>query len=118
MARGPASVVGWLVGVVWLLAAGLSADPQSQPRPSAGAGSAAGPSLDLVERYCFGCHNSQLRTGGLALDRAEIARVAEHGEVWEKVIRKLRSGAMPPDGAPRPDAAATSAFVASLENAL
>src|SRR5262245_41585578 len=118
MARGPASAVGALVGVVWLLAAGLSADPQSPPRSSPAARSTAGPSLDLVEQYCFRCHNSQLRTGGLALDAAGLARVAEHGEVWEKVIRKLRSGAMPPDGAPRPDAAAASAFVVSLENAL
>jgi hypothetical protein len=118
MARGAASAVGSLVGLVWLLAAGLSADPQSSQRPSSAARSSAGPSLEFVEQYCVRCHNSQLKTGGLALDTSELARVAEHGEVWEKVIRKLRGGAMPPDGAPRPAAAAAAAFVASLENAL
>ncbi len=52
------------------------------------------------------------------LDKADLATVAQRGDVWEKVIRKLRSGAMPPLGLPRPDAAVSNAFAASLESTL
>ena len=41
-----------------------------------------------------------------------------HAEVWEKVVRKLRTGMMPPENAPKPTAAARETFTASLEAAL
>ena len=44
--------------------------------------------------------------------------LAGHADVWEKVVRKLRTGMMPPDGAPRPAPAARETFTASLESAL
>ncbi|MYD70999.1 MAG: DUF1592 domain-containing protein [Acidobacteria bacterium] len=72
----------------------------------------------VLQRYCFTCHNERLRTGGLALDVLDMTQVGEHADVWEAVIRKLRTGAMPPVGRPRPDHATYDAVVAWLETEL
>ena len=57
----------------------------------------------VLQRSCVGCHNARTRTADLALDGFDINDVAAHPEIWEKVVRKLRTGAMPPAGMPRPD---------------
>jgi mono/diheme cytochrome c family protein len=69
----------------------------------------------FLKQYCLTCHNSRLKTGGLALDALNPASVAADAETWEKVVRKLRTGMMPPSGVPRPARAAIDAFAASLE---
>src|SRR4051812_6034821 len=70
---------------------------------------AAPPSGELLSKYCVTCHNERLRTAGLALDPADLADIAHDPAVWEKVARKLRTGAMPPAGRPRPEPAAGAA---------
>jgi hypothetical protein len=72
----------------------------------------------LVSTYCVTCHNDKLKTGGLVLDRPELADVAAHADVWEKVIRKVRTGMMPPAGAPRPNADERGALLSSLVSVL
>ena len=72
----------------------------------------------LLDRYCVTCHNERLETGGLSLEGADVDDVAAHPELWEKVVRKLRTGAMPPQPRPRPDAAAYGRMVSYLETAL
>jgi mono/diheme cytochrome c family protein len=72
----------------------------------------------LVDQYCVTCHNARLKTGGLALDGLDLAYLPDHAEVWEKVVRKVRAGVMPPQGVRRPDAAALQAFVGFVEDAL
>ena len=72
----------------------------------------------LLDRYCVTCHNERLQTAGLVLDTLDIEHVGERAAVWEKVVRKLRSGTMPPVGRPRPDPNAYDALVSSLETAL
>ena len=52
------------------------------------------------------------------LDQLDLARVGEHAEQWEKVVRKLRAGMMPPSGLPRPNAASYEALTVALENEL
>jgi mono/diheme cytochrome c family protein len=69
-----------------------------------------------LDRYCVTCHNDRLKTAGLALDKLDTADVPAHADVWEKVIRKLRTGAMPPAGSRRPDAAAAQALTTFLES--
>src|SRR5436189_3397076 len=61
---------------------------------------AAPPSGEFLSKYCVTCHNERLRTAGLALDPADLADIAHDPAVWEKVARKLRTGAMPPAGRP------------------
>jgi mono/diheme cytochrome c family protein len=72
----------------------------------------------LLKRYCITCHNERTRTGNLALDQIDLAEVGPHAETWEKVVRKLRAGVMPPAGLPRPDQATYDAFVVWLEGEL
>jgi len=56
----------------------------------------------LVRQYCVTCHNDRSRQGGLSLESEDIAAAGDHPEVWEKVVRKLRAGVMPPPGVRRP----------------
>ena len=72
----------------------------------------------LLEAYCVTCHNATLRSGDLDLDALDLDRVGDDAETWERVVRKLRTGMMPPGGARRPDRAALDAFAAGLEDAL
>jgi Protein of unknown function (DUF1592)/Protein of unknown function (DUF1588)/Protein of unknown function (DUF1585)/Protein of unknown function (DUF1587)/Protein of unknown function (DUF1595)/Planctomycete cytochrome C len=76
----------------------------------------ATPARELVSKYCVSCHNEKLKTGGLALDRADAEHVANSAETWEKVIVKLRSRAMPPAGIrQRPDNAEYDRVASWLE---
>jgi mono/diheme cytochrome c family protein len=84
--------------------------------PSASSGPS--PHRALVNRYCVTCHNERLQTANLMLDKMDLDNVATGAEVWEKVVRKLRTGAMPPAGAPRPEPAAYEALATYLETAL
>jgi hypothetical protein len=72
----------------------------------------------VLNRYCVTCHNTRLKTAGLLLDSMSVERPGEHAEAWEKVIRKLRTGAMPPPGLPRPDESTTGLVVSTLAAAL
>ena len=72
----------------------------------------------VVQKYCVSCHNEKVKSGGLTLSTLDLARAAEHADVWEQVIRKVRTGAMPPAGRPRPDKATTGSFVGYLETEL
>jgi hypothetical protein len=76
------------------------------------------PERALIDRYCVTCHNDKLKTGELTLQNLDLARMPEHAETWEKVIRKLRAGAMPPPGARRPEGAALSDLAGFLENSI
>jgi cytochrome c551/c552 len=72
----------------------------------------------LLDQYCVSCHNQKTNTAGLALERLDPAHVEQNREAWEKVVRKLRAGMMPPQGMRRPDAATYEALTVTLENAL
>ena len=69
----------------------------------------------ILRQYCMVCHNQTLNTAGLALEMLDLAVPSEDAEVWEKVIRKLRTRTMPPGGAPRPDEADYDAVASWLE---
>ena len=72
----------------------------------------------VLDKYCVTCHNQKLKTAGLMLDKLDLASVGEHAEQWEKVVRKLRAGMMPPAGLPRPSSASYEALTLALENEL
>ena len=72
----------------------------------------------VLKQYCYGCHNTRTRTADLALDSIHINDVAPQPQIWEKVVRKLRTGAMPPAGMPRPDDAGYESLASGLETAL
>ncbi|HUK34826.1 MAG TPA: DUF1592 domain-containing protein [Vicinamibacterales bacterium] len=68
-----------------------------------------------LDKYCVTCHNGRLKTGGLTLDGLDAEHPPTHPEIWEKVIRKLRTRAMPPPNAPRPDEPTYEALAGALE---
>ncbi len=74
------------------------------------------PARELVNKYCVSCHNDKLKTAGLSLDRADAEHPSNSQEIWENVIAKLRSRAMPPTKLPRPDNATYDKVAAWLES--
>ncbi|HEY6391568.1 MAG TPA: DUF1592 domain-containing protein [Bryobacteraceae bacterium] len=83
------------------------------------AGAACGQTTaSLVNQYCAGCHNNQVKSGGMTLAQLDLAHPDKNAELAEKVIHKVRAGMMPPPSMPRPDAAALKAFTTSLETAV
>jgi Protein of unknown function (DUF1592)/Protein of unknown function (DUF1588)/Protein of unknown function (DUF1587)/Protein of unknown function (DUF1585)/Protein of unknown function (DUF1595)/Cytochrome C oxidase, cbb3-type, subunit III len=72
----------------------------------------------FIQKYCQGCHNDRVKSGTLSLEQLDPAQAAASPETWEKVIRKLRAGMMPPAGAPRPERTAIDEFVGHLSNSL
>jgi len=89
----------------------LSSYPLAAQKPAAS-------DKQFLAQYCQGCHNGRLKTGGLSLEQIDPGQVSQNAETWEKVVRKLRAGMMPPSGAPRPERAVIDQFAAHLESTL
>ena len=110
--------VRWLVAAGWIVVAHLSTG-QGGAAASEAQLKAALPEVSqhrtLLDTYCVRCHNATLQTADLALDTVDVADPTGAPEVWEAVIRKLRVGAMPPVGRPRPDRPAVDELVAFLK---
>jgi hypothetical protein len=68
------------------------------------------PQSALLNKYCVGCHNQRVKSGGLSFYAVDVANAGANPEVWEKVVTKLRAGLMPPAGLPRPDEKTYDAF--------
>ena len=84
----------WIVGIgTFALTLSLHASTNASTAPY----------RETLNRYCVTCHNQKLKTAGLTLDTMDLAQVPQQAEVWEKVVRKLRAGLMPPPGLKRPD---------------
>jgi mono/diheme cytochrome c family protein len=96
----------WSATVALLAAAVASLEAQPQRQKA------------VLDQYCVTCHNDKLRTGGLSLQSADLNEIPPGAETWEKVIRKLRVGAMPPQGMPRPDAATLEGVASYLATAI
>ena len=97
------------IGVMSVASAHLEAGQQ----PSEAADARA-----ILDQYCVTCHSDRLETGGLSLETVDLTNASASAERLEKVIRKLRLGAMPPVGMPRPDEATYTGLAAWLETEL
>ncbi|MEO8256378.1 MAG: DUF1592 domain-containing protein [Acidobacteriota bacterium] len=105
--------------VLSIVASQPQASALSQQQPAAGVTAPAiTPERALVDKYCVTCHNQRVKTGGLALDTLNLADPVSGAETWEKVIRKVRGGLMPPVGMPHPDKAALTGLASFLESAI
>ena len=104
-----------IAGSVVLLLAGADAGAAAQQSPSETAATAQ---RALLDEYCVRCHNGRTTSGNLRLDIADVSAVGDHGEIWERVVRKLRGGMMPPPGNPRPDKVTYDGFASWLESEL
>jgi hypothetical protein len=72
----------------------------------------------LIQKYCTDCHNNEQWSGGLSLDNVETAHIGADAQMWEAVVRKVRTGMMPPPGKPRPQDARLQDFARGLEREL
>jgi mono/diheme cytochrome c family protein len=120
--------MAWLLALLLLLtpqnvrpaasqvAAPKKPDAASPVKADAAADAAA--HAATIQKYCLTCHNDRLKTGGLTLAAADLTKPSDTAETWEKVIRKLRTGAMPPPGVPRPDPATAASLATYLETSI
>jgi mono/diheme cytochrome c family protein len=77
----------------------------------------------FLKQNCIECHNSTDQNAaaiyaGLFFDKLDVMNVAADPETWEKVVRKLGTGMMPPAIKPRPDAVEEARFLGYLETEL
>ena len=112
---------------VLIVSLGIQARPSAQqPAPQSksaqsspiGAVSSASSHRGTLDRYCVTCHNQRLATADLKLDEADIANPGAGAEIWEKVVRKLRTGMMPPPNMPQPSIEDRRALLSWLEASL
>jgi len=82
------------------------------------AASPASQNKALLDQYCVSCHNQRAKTAGLMFDTMDLGHLSEDADVWERVVRKLRGGMMPPPGARRPPQAGVDSFVSWMETSL
>ena len=114
----------WVLLVAWIVVLATAAgqgqgSAQGQGVSSAQEGPTQGSAQGaLINQYCVTCHNQRAKTGGLALDTMSLSNIPAGAETWEKVIRKIRGGQMPPAGMPRPRQAALDGLVAHLETSI
>ena len=99
-----------IVAVLVLGTTAASAAGQTRTQPAQTVDARA-----VMDQYCVACHNGRTRAGGLTLEGIDPAKAADQTELFEKIIRKLRAGVMPPQGARRPEPAVTEALVTSIE---
>src|SRR5262245_57064487 len=110
-----------VAGLLWTFAAADSsifqaAEPQNPSRPLSTADVQS--SQAFINQYCVTCHNDRLKTAGLTLDRIPVSTLADQRDIWEKVVRKLRTGTMPPQGTRRPEESSSKSMVEWLEGEL
>jgi hypothetical protein len=106
-----------LVGAASMPAGHLSASGRRTSTPAATSTVAGTESRAVLDKYCVTCHNEKMKTGGLALEYADLTDPNDT-EVWEKILTKLDRRAMPPLGAARPDEAAYKNLTALVTTTL
>jgi len=109
----------WVGPTAWSVAPVAGAQSPSTAASSRPA--AARPTVDyreVVTKYCVTCHNERLKTGGLSLDTVDVSNPAAAADVWERAVRKMRVGMMPPQGAPHPDADTQASLLTYLTTSL
>src|SRR5262245_15332131 len=99
----------------------VAATPQQPIAPvrPAAAASVPAPSIRaLVDKNCVVCHSARLKSGGVALDGPDLSDITANPAPWERSVRKIRAGMMPPAGSPRLDPAVRELLAAGLESEL
>ena len=106
-------VLGWMAlffGVIDSRGAQPPLHPPPSPLPAS--------VTSVVNTYCVGCHDAEMKKGGLDLERISRVGVTQHSEEWERVIRKLRARQMPPMGKERPTEKAYDEAISRLASSL
>jgi hypothetical protein len=85
--------------------------------PDAGA-LAPDPHQAMLTTYCYTCHNSRAKMGGLVLEGLDLKAAGADAQTWEKALRKLRGRLMPPPGNPQPVQKDVDSFISYMETTL
>jgi mono/diheme cytochrome c family protein len=107
----------WTIGAMILAGIAVSVSISV----SAGSPQAASPQRAVLDKYCVTCHSQSAKDKGLvpvALDKLDLSHIGTDAEIWEKVVRKVNAGVMPPPGAPHPDRAASEGLTLWLTTEL
>src|SRR5689334_6081260 len=107
-----------LAGLALSVCLQTRASAQQTAQSSTGAVQAGSSQRQVLDRYCVTCHNQKLKTAGLMLDETDVANPGAAGEIWEKVVRKLRTSTMPPPNMRPPSIEERAALVSWLETSL
>src|SRR5262249_45719745 len=110
-------LVRWLIGISCAVGI-VSADSKAFAQGANQGAQHPESQWSTVQSYCFGCHNDGVRAGNLFLDQLGAESVAQHPEIFEKVVRKLRGRQMPPPGTPQPSQREIDATAGWLESTL
>jgi mono/diheme cytochrome c family protein len=112
----PLATLMWVAALA--LVGGGTKPLSAQPPQAVAAATTASPDSTFLVQYCIGCHNQRAKVAGLALDTLDLSKVGPDAETWEKVVKKIRTGMMPPSGARRPERTALDGFATNLEQRL
>jgi mono/diheme cytochrome c family protein len=106
-----------VIAVCTLVFAGITGDTRL-----AGAGLQQTMSQQQVQavltEYCVTCHNQRQKTASLELDTKDLSHLDADTTTWETVVRKLRTGMMPPKSMRRPDRTTLDGVASWLETGL
>jgi mono/diheme cytochrome c family protein len=117
MTKNPIALIA-VVALTGLLTASVPGVFTAAPAVAPPQAAAADTQLATIKTYCAGCHNDRAKTGGVSFDGITAASVAEHPDLFEKAVRKLRGRVMPPPGAKQPETATVDSLVSWLETSL
>jgi len=110
LVRGLLASAGALAVAVAMLHSPGKADAQTAPAPA--------DHQQLLTRYCQGCHNDRAKTGGMSVQPLKLDNLAANDETWEKILRKISLGEMPPSGAAKPPKESLTEFSHWLSTSL
>ncbi len=108
-------VIGAPTSSIGLAFTGPARGPATGPATSHSARTDPEDVREILDTYCVRCHNERRLNGGLALDVLDVENPIAAADRWETVIRKLRTGTMPPGGVRRPDPAEYDLVASWLE---
>ena len=85
----------WMLAAAtaWMASMAGSATQATSPQDVSSAATAtAGDERAVLKQYCVACHNQTLKSGGVSLEDADLTKIPEHADLWERVVRKLPRG--------------------------
>ena len=72
----------------------------------------------MLMQYCTACHNDKLKTAGMSVVPLDANNLPANQDTWEKILKRLSLGEMPPKGMPRPPKEQITAFTSWLAKSL
>jgi mono/diheme cytochrome c family protein len=101
------------LGLAWVMLSSAGGASRAQTPAATPGDQNLGAFEGMLTQYCVTCHNERLQMPAgapLVLDVATLADPGADAETWERVVRKLGVGAMPPAGSPTPGEAELDRF--------